>query len=196
MNKMKYTEILVILLGIGIILSSGCVENKMPPVSSEQVQQQQMESNQQTLINSQPAPNLQRSLERENIAMRLQVLNDNSKVFYVYLVNYGKVMAFYTAKTKVSSLNSYMTPMEKRTADPDCINYCRQHSDCDASSCFYSTEAPDQDGSYGMNDNGIFFFTTEGAYVEWKGDYMVSDQPLKLSQPPELVMNIEESDKK
>ena len=38
--------------------------------------------------------------------------------------------------------------------------------------------------------NGIFFFTTEGAYVEWVGDYMMSDQPLKLTTQPELVREI------
>ena len=41
-----------------------------------------------------------------------------------------------------------------------------------------------------LNTDGIFFFTTEGAYVEWKGDYMMSDQPLKLTTTPELVREI------
>jgi len=129
-------------------------------------------------------------LERENIANRLQVLNDNSKVFYVYLINYGKVMAFYTAKNKVSSLNSYMTPMQKIYKDQDCLNTCYGSSSCDKASCYHVLDAPDQDGSYGVNDNGIFFFTTEGAYVEWHGDYMVSDQALSLQNRPELVMMI------
>lgn len=35
-----------------------------------------------------------------------------------------------------------------------------------------------------------YIFTTEGAYVEWKGDYMMSDQPLKLTTQPELVRQI------
>lgn len=38
--------------------------------------------------------------------------------------------------------------------------------------------------------DGIFFFTTEGAYVEWAGEYMVSDFPLKLSTPPAMVKQI------
>jgi hypothetical protein len=54
----------------------------------------------------------------------------------------------------------------------------------------YVVNAPDLDGTYGENVEGIFFFTTEGAYVEWKGEYMMSDQPLKLSTPPELVRQI------
>jgi len=47
--------------------------------------------------------------------------------------------------------------------------------------------SPAEDGSYGTNGDAIFFFTTEGVYVEWRGDYMLCDQPLKLSTTPELV---------
>ena len=36
----------------------------------------------------------------------------------------------------------------------------------------------------------MFFFTTEGAYVEWNGQYVWSDQPLKITQQPELVQEI------
>ena len=89
-------------------------------------------------------------------------------------------MAFYTVKGKVSSLNSYLTPLDKVLDDP--------HGSYDAGSVVVS--APDIDGAYGENADGIFFFTTEGAYVEWQGDYMVSDQPLKLTTQPELVREI------
>jgi hypothetical protein len=170
---------------------AGCVQDgNIPQQSSQEIEQQNMESQQQTMINNVPAPILSKSLERENIAARLQVLNDNSKVFYVYLVNYGKVMAFYTAKGKVSSLNSYMTPMQRIVADQACLDNCWGSSSCDKSGCYFTVEAPDQDGSYGENDNGVFFFTTEGAYVEWHGDYLVSDFALSLSTPAELVINL------
>ena len=61
-----------------------------------------------------------------------------------------------------------------------------------STSCYQVVESPDQDGSYGTNGDGVFFFTTEGAYVEWRGDYMVSDFPLKLSTPPALVRELKE----
>jgi hypothetical protein len=54
----------------------------------------------------------------------------------------------------------------------------------------YPVEAPDLDGTYGENVDGIFFFTTEGAYVEWKGEYLMSDQPLKLTTQPELFREV------
>ena len=35
-------------------------------------------------------------------------------------------------------------------------------------------------GSYGENDNGIFFFTPDGKYIEWTGIYVYTDIPMKV----------------
>ena len=43
------------------------------------------------------------------------------------------------------------------------------------------------DGSYGENDNGIFFFTPDGKYVEWTGIYLYSDIPFELDAPTVLL---------
>lgn len=43
------------------------------------------------------------------------------------------------------------------------------------------------DGSYGTNGDGVFFWTTEGAYVEWHGDFQYSSEPLQLTSKPLLV---------
>ena len=53
-------------------------------------------------------------------------------------------------------------------------------------------ESPDLDGSYGTNGDAIFFFTAENAYVEWSGEYFVSDFPLHMSTPPVLVRNVDQ----
>lgn len=55
-------------------------------------------------------------------------------------------------------------------------------------------EQPDYDGAYGKNAEGIFFFTADSnAYVEWAGDYLFSDQPLRLNQEPMMVRNVGDS---
>ncbi len=159
--------------------------------SSSAKEAKQLEDNQQRLINAVPIPSLQDSLERKNISKRAETFNKPDKISYIYFVSYGKVMAFYTVKGKVTSLNSYMTPQERLIDGYG--NKCGSNSDGEgntAINCF-TVQAPDIDGSYGENANGIFFFTTEGAYVEWKGDYMMSDQPLKLTTQPELVREIQ-----
>lgn len=140
---------------------------------------------QKDLVKNVPVPQIKNSLERENVAKRATLFDAPDKVSYIYLVSYGKVMAFYSVKGKVSSLQSYMFPeskIVKYNGDP--CNYGTTDGGC------YVVDAADIDGTYGTNVEGIFFFTTEGAYVEWKGDYMMSDQPLKLTTQPELVREI------
>jgi len=143
---------------------------------------------QKDLVASIPVPNLTTSSERKNVARRAEIFNNEEKISYIYLVSYGKVMAFFTVQGKVSSLRSYMTPTDKMVFGNgnNCTEGDQWGSSDDSADC-YVIDAPDIDGTYGENVEGIFFFTTEGAYVEWKGEYMMSDQPLKLSTQPELV---------
>lgn len=147
-------------------------------------------ANQTRMIQAIPIPELQTSSERSNVSRRAEIFNNEDKISYIYLVNYGRVMAFFTVKGKVSSLRSYMAPIEQlvdykgRKCDSSWSNAC-------GSGTAYTVSAPDIDGTYGENVEGIFFFTTEGAYVEWKGDYMMSDQPLKLTTQPELVRQVQ-----
>jgi prepilin-type N-terminal cleavage/methylation domain-containing protein len=139
---------------------------------------------QNKIVKTVALPQLETSLERVNVSKRAEIFNQENKVSYIYLVSFGRVMAFFTVKGKVSSLRSYMVPTEKivfGNGEP-----CTWSS----SERCHVVNAPDIDGTYGENVAGIFFFTTEGAYVEWKGDYMMSDQPLKLTTQPELVRNI------
>ena len=152
-----------------------------------------LENNQKKLVEAVPVPQLQTSQERLNIKRRAELFDNENKVSYIYLVNYGKVMAFYSVKGKVSSLRSYMTPQEQ-IVNNDGVSCKDARYATNTPSCSGNgnlVQAPDVDGSYGENVDGIFFFTTEGAYVEWKGDYMMSDQPLKLSTQPELVREVQ-----
>lgn len=149
--------------------------------TSAQIEMQQNEENQQRLIKAIPAPKLQTSLERKNLVRRLERINREEMVSYVYLISYGKVISYFPIRGKVSSLNSYLTAMERVE---------RFGSSANNSIQYVPLEAPDQDGSYGKNADGVFFFTTEGVYVEWKGEYLWSDQPLKISQPPELIQMV------
>lgn len=48
---------------------------------------------------------------------------------------------------------------------------------------YHNNWLADVDGSYGENDNGIFFFTTDGKYVEWTGTYLYSDIPMIIDDP-------------
>lgn len=144
--------------------------------SSESVQQkgqQTLAEQQASLTAAQPAPQLSYSQERAQQIDKAELFADPDKIGYIYLINYGKVMAFYPVKGKISSLNTYLST---------------QATTYGSSSGGWTTiPAPDIDGTYGSNADSIFFFTPQGAYIEWHGDYMYSDTPLQMSTPPEIV---------
>lgn len=174
-------------LTIGTILLSslfftGCTTQ----TSSNQEQSMVLEQNQQKLIDAVPVPQVDSSSDRKSIARRAETFGNENKISYVYLVSYGKVMAFYTITGKVVSIKSYLTPQEQivDSRGVPCDGYC-------SSGNGYIVQAPDIDGTFGDNAEAVFFYTTDGAYVEWSGEYMVSDQPLRLTTQPELVRKIE-----
>ncbi len=161
---------LIVLSVIMMFMYVGCDNGTYAKAEEERTA-----ANQTKLLAVQPPVSLDWSLERENINNRTKRWNDPNKVSYIYLIDFGKVMAFHTIKGKVSSVNSQITNPEKT---------------------YYNTRgmttlpSPAEDGSYGSNGDAIFFFTTEGVYGEWNGKYLLVDEPLKLSTPPQLVRNI------
>jgi hypothetical protein len=157
--------------------TDGC-GNDIKTGQSTKTEMEQTETNQQRLATAQPPPQFNVSLERKNLIERLKRLNTENRIGYVYLLSKGgAVMAFYTISGKVSSLNSLLTTPEQIVVD------CSGPQGCGR----YNLPSPDLDGSYGKNPEGIFFFTTAGALVEWSGDYMYSDQPLHMTTQPILI---------
>lgn len=112
-------------------------------------------------------------LERANLAKKLIRENDPDKIGYVYILSFGKFIGYYTIKGKVSSNQSQMTTSEL---------IVRPCSGCDR----VVVTAPGDDASYGENEQGIFFFTSQGALVKTSADYLYSDQPLAVQNVPEL----------
>ncbi len=177
---MKKLFSIIGLLAMFILFTSetGCESTPGGIQGQEQVS---VEENQGQLMTQTPAPQLDKSLERIAIVKRLELFQDENKVSYIYLVSFGKVMAFYTIKGKVTSGAKRLTTNEKIIS-----NY-------DGSTQYgYSTvESPSLDGTYGSSGDYIFFWTTDGTYVQWNDAYMLCDKPLKLATQPELVMEVQ-----
>lgn len=172
-NILRSTLIAVSLLSLSACEGAG--------QTTSQTERKSVEANQQRLITAIPAPNLTTSLERKNLVERLTRINQQNMSGFIYLLSYGRVVASYPIRGKVTSLNAYLMGSEKPEDDPN--------GSTDAGSVM--VEQPDFDGAYGKNADGIFFFTADtDAYVEWQGSYLFSDQPLKLNQEPLMVRNI------
>lgn len=171
---MKVKRIFGVLL-LTAVVATGCESTAKP--TSQQREQRVTEEYQKKLAQAVPYPldQMNDSLERRQLRERLLRFNKPSKIAYIYLLsNVGTVVAFYTVKGKVSSVNSMLTVTQQ-------VNECGAWSD---RSCVAITDAAGDDGSYGTNGTGVFFFTTEGTYVEWAGNYMLADSPLKLTSAP------------
>lgn len=199
MNKIKKYSIYTLVAVVGILAAVSFFPRALAPVAyagdsstpdtsnvnSYMQEAAKTELNQRTLDRNQPLPTMTHSLERDNLIARLNDFNKPDKVSYIYLVSFGKVMAFYTIKGKVSSVDSFLSdPTQLIDNGGQPCHYGDGTGGC------YVVESPDTDGSYGTNGSGIFFFTTSGTYVEWNGEYMLADTPLQLATPPELTMTV------
>lgn len=135
---------------------------------------------------NQPTPtDIDYSLERYNLIRRTYWVNGQREKANAlpceiekplgYIVLFGEsgtVIGSFVVDGKVSSLNSFLTPDSE---------YYEQ--DMDRSTITDNKWLADVDGSYGENDNGIFFFTPDGKYIEWTGVYLYSDIPFEVDNP-------------
>lgn len=137
---------------------------------------------------NQPTPtDISYSLERYNLIRRAYWVNGQREkanalpcevekpLGYVVLFSGNVVIGNFVVDGKVSSLNSYLTP------DSEYYEYSG------SSSYYRNNWLADVDGSYGSNDNGIFFFTPDGKYIEWTGTYLYSDIPFEVDSP---ILNV------
>ena len=172
----KFIRIAAVICALCIILClTGCSEPSGSYKDSINTKE-----NANRLQDNQPTPtDIEYSLERYNLTRRAYWVNGqrekaNALVcpiekplgYVILLTESGSVVGKFTVDGKVSSLNSFLTP------------------DSDYYSCSATNKwLADVDGSYGENDNGIFFFTPDGKYVEWSGIYLYSDIPFEVDTP-------------
>ena len=142
---------------------------------------------------NQPTPtDIDYSLERYNLIRRAYWVNGQREKaaavicpiekplgYVVLFTESGSVIGRFIVDGKVSSLNSFLTPDSEcyeiggEGVDPGIYHNGTQENDWLA----------DVDGSYGENDNGIFFFDIMGNYIEWTGTYLYTDIPMEISDP-------------
>ena len=142
------------------------------------------QANANSIQENQPTPDdLEYSLERYNLIRRAYWVNGQREKaislpceierplgYIVLFTEGGGVVGRYIVDGKVTSLNSYLTP--------DSTYY---------SSDYRANWLADVDGSYGENDQGIFFFTTDGKYIEWTGTYLYSDIHFEVTTPTIVI---------
>lgn len=118
-----------------------------------------------------PVPQLQDSLERRNISEHIKRNNQAERVRYIYLISQvGTVFAYYTIKGKVTSAGAQLTPTD------DIVDACG------SSHCPLVVQGPTDDASFGGDEGGIYFFTTDDQEVQWNGEWLLYDKPMKIDE--------------
>lgn len=118
-------------------------------------------------------PKVKHYAESANLKRRYEEVDDPKATGYIYLIDHGLVFAEYTVQGKVSSLNSNFTNPERETGPHESRVTLPQ---------------AEPDGSYGDNPEGIFFWTTDGIYVEWAGTYLYAKKRLEIQQPAQNIV--------
>lgn len=175
---MKKIVMVILICAILIVSLTGC-EFETTGSGKDIVSTQEVADN---LAGSQPTPtDINFSLERYNLMRRAYWVNGqrekaNSLICevpkpfgYIILFAGNAPVSRFIVDGKVSSLNSFLTP--------------NAYDEYIGNGGVKTIELPDVDGSYGENDSGIFFFTVDGNYVEWTGEYLYSDIPIEIDNP-------------
>lgn len=187
MKKRILCTILVVMMLLASVLCFASCDMETPVAGSQQDVNNTINAA-NNIQHNQPTPtDISYSLERYNLIRRAYWVNGQREkanalpcevekpLGYVVLFSGNVVVGNFVVDGKVSSLNSFLTP------DSEYYEY---------SGGEYSKKnnwLADVDGSYGANDNGIFFFTPDGKYIEWTGSYLYSDIPFTVDSP---VLNI------
>lgn len=172
--------VVVIIMLATIIISFVSCDSEYKPTDEEKTMEVV-----ETLKDNQATPtDINYSLERYNLIRRAYWVNGQREkanalvcqiekpLGYIVLFQGNTVVSHFVVDGKVSSLNSYLTP------DSEYYEYNTGKT----ATCRNEWIA-DVDGTYGENDNGIFFFTPDGKYVEWTGTYLYSDIPFEVDEP-------------
>ena len=181
----KIIAILMVIMIMGTMLVS-CMETGG---SRQDTLNQQQSANK--LQSNQPTPtDIDYSLERYNLIRRTYWVNGQREKantlpceiekplgYIVLFTESGAVVGSFIVDGKVSSLNSFLTP------DSEYYGMHTSTSDGSGTTNYHNDWLADVDGSYGENDNGIFFFTPDGKYIEWTGTYLYSDIPMIVDDP-------------
>jgi len=121
-----------------------------------------------------PIPTLNDSLERANIIEHLKRNNQADRVRYIYLLaDTGGIYAYFVIKGKVSSTAAQLTPTD------NVVDVCSNATEY----CPQVLQGATDDGSFGGDEGGIYFFTSDGQEIQWNGRWLLSDQPLVIKQP-------------
>lgn len=194
--KFAATSVIILVIVVMIVgMFTGCRDVSVAEDSTKADIESQIKVAGELAGNQETPTDIDYSLERYNLTRRAYWVNGQREKanalpcpvekplgYIVLLTESGSVVNRFTVDGKVSSLNSFLTPSSIESI----------YHDSSGGNLTTTTEMADVDGSYGENDAGIFFFTTDSRYIEWTGTYLYSDIPFEVDDPIVKVGEVNE----
>lgn len=185
MKKTKLILLTIMILAVALVVMGCSVSSESSSVKGTKADTAAQKAVADTLATNQATPtDIDYSLERYNLIRRAYWVNGHREkanaivcavekpLGYIVLFAGNTTVGRFVVDGKVTSLNSFLTPSNVDSVTGNSAGYTT-----------VTTEMADVDGSYGENDNGIFFFTPDGRYIEWTGEYLYSDIPFVVENP-------------
>lgn len=122
--------------------------------------------------------------EIENITRRLNLTSNPGQIGFVLLMNEsGQPVMYMSVKGKITSGGKRLTRTEQSACVPAVDNEGNQTGTCS----YEKVAAPSDEGTYGSSGEYIYFWNTDGQYVQWNGKYLYSDKPFRTRIEPLVV---------
>ena len=111
--------------------------------------------------------------EIENITRRLKLTSNPGQIGFILLMNeMGQPVMYSSVKGKITSGSKRLTSPEKHEL---------------VGGDYELATAPSDEGTYGSSDPYIYFWDTNGQYVQWNGKYLYSDKPIRVRIEPLVI---------
>lgn len=114
--------------------------------------------------------------EIDNIKARLELTSNPGLTGFVLLMNEAGQPIMYTGvKGKITSGSKRLTqPFKVR-------NYGRNNY------AYLNVPSPSDEGTWGSSSPYVYFWTTNGQYIQWNGKYLYSDKPFRTKVEPLVI---------
>lgn len=166
MNKRLYLFILPVLA----VLTMGASDCTQQESTNKQVQKSAAQAAASTL-------NFTENVEIENIRRRLELTSKPGQLGFIMLLNeMGQPILYEGVKGKITSSSKRLTPTDRASSAWG-----------GGQNTVVRAEAS-EDGTFGNSDAYVYYWNVDGAYRQWGGKYLYSDQPMRLRQDP-LIIN-------
>lgn len=182
---------MICLIGLGMILVTSlfvvaCGGSSKPAAAPPVTQSDAQYEAQllQTLRHRYPLPRLGDSSDLKNQIKFATVQSDPNKIEYLELIGLdGTPYASFTIKGQVSGESTQITSPSR--------NVCNYDDSNNGSSVACSVlPQPDLTGTYlSPNSSEDFAYLTDGALIQWSGNFITSDQPFHITTPVHLSVD-------